>query len=257
MYVSEKIEHLEYSNHLFMTKILLFALLIFSNMTFSQTEKEVDVIYLTNGNILTGTVISFIPNDKLTLSISEGVSVDIVMSKISKMEKKTIETNGDAEVSTPATKTTNEDAITTKSVEEIEKKERPFLKALGNFGVAVLNEAANPTENSTTGEAGEEGEENTSSNSNTEPSGGICFVNPNFNDRNIVLVKQSNQKRYQILVGLGQYRNPQTTCSEVIEAGTYDMEVYTTFTKKKIEAYTIIITEGNIKNITLSENQYN
>ncbi len=246
-----------------MKGILIFTLLIISGISFSQTT-DVDVIYLNNGNILTGTIMSFVPNEKLTLAISEGVNVDISMSDISKMEKKIIQNPTDGSNDSPTTpvKTVNEDAVTTKSEESEEKKERPFLQALGNFGAAVLNDAANSVEGSSEGtgaetEAETEGTEGTGTTASETATGGICFKNPNFYDRKVILVKQSNQKQYEIFVGLGQYGNPKTTCSEVIEAGVYDLEVYTTFTKKKVEGYIISVAEGETKDINLSENQYN
>lgn len=70
--------------------------------------------------------------------------------------------------------------------------------------------------------------------------GNVCFLNPNFYARKVIMIKRGSQDQHELLIGPGQTRkSPANSCIYDIPVGVYDCEIFTTFTKLKIESFSL------------------
>ncbi|WP_299883185.1 hypothetical protein [uncultured Lacinutrix sp.] len=228
-------------------------------------SKQIDVVHLNNGSILKGVITEMIVNESLTVEMDNGSIIKIKMSDVKKVIKETsekLENNKNI-----AVKTTEEDddEIIEEVEEEIKskKKKGKFWKALGNIAVATLNKTAENVKNKDSNEEStdleeydeiEEEEIESETNSNV---GSICFLNPNYYSRKIVLTNRTNGKQQTILVGKANHGKNTNSCAYDISIGIYTCQVFTTFSKKMIEQYNIRISSDEETSKKLTRNHYN
>jgi len=243
-----------------MKKTLLIITLLITSLIYSQNE--VDVVYLKNGSIVKGNIVKIVPNKDVKLTTENGSVFIFKMSDIDKIEKETSNVIVKKEV-----------------VKKSKKKKGKFWKSLGKFATNVLDEAAKNAENNSNKPTNDEINENEPiENSENEIEyneneygeneykdeevtidsvGTICFNNPNFYARKIVLTKRNATTSETILIGKSSYGKTTSECNYDIPSGIYLCKVYTTFTGKLIEQFTIRVNEGEDTSKNLNKNHYN
>lgn len=87
--------------------------------------------------------------------------------------------------------------------------------------------------------------------------GKLCFSNKNMYSRNIVLINTSTNEYNELMVGNTYSGTTVINCDELIKPGNYKVEVYTTFSKKLVESFTIRVGAGSSRTVELAPNQFN
>ena len=225
-------------------------------------SKQIDVVYLNNGSILKGTITEMIVNESLTVKMDNGSIMKVKMANVKKIVKETLKEVENTE--TIRKNNINETEIVSKP----KKKKGKFWKALGNIVVTTLNKTAEDVKNRQNSETNnktseiEESEEFLEEDEETvnelnNDVGSICFVNPNYYSRKIILTNRTNGKQQTIIVGKANYGKTVNSCAYDISSGIYDCKVYTTFSRKMIEQYNIRINSNEETSKNLTKNHYN
>lgn len=229
-----------------MKKILLIITLLITSLIYSQNE--IDIVYLKNGSIIKGNIVKIVPNKDVKLTIKNGSIFIVKMSDIDKIEKET-----------------NNVVVKNEVLKKRKEKKGEFWKSLGKFATNVLDEAvknvennsSNPTNNDINEDPIEDNEIEHNEETTIESVGTICFYNPNFYARKIVLTKRSTTTPETILIGQSSYGKTTSECNYDIPSGIYLCKVYTTFTNKLIEQFSIRVNEGEDTIKNLNKNNYN
>ncbi len=254
------------------------------------SQKVLDVVYLNNGSVIKGSIVKIVPNKDVKLTTDNGSVFIFKMSDIKEITKETQPEqkeeqviNKDSEkeienepVNENPTNFNNDNTIVDKNhgddyvFEEKPKKKKKskFWKSLGNFAVKVLDNAAENAKNNTANETSTDNNpeiDNTSEeiyqdeNSTreeepvtTESVGTICFVNPNFYSRKVKLTKRNAYDTKQMLIG-----GSDKSCNYDLPVGVYSCKVYTTYTGKLVESFSLRIVDGEEVSRKLNKNEFN
>ncbi len=234
-----------------MKKIICIIVLSIPLLIKAQSS-QIDVVHLNNGSILKGTVTEMMINESLTIKMDNGSIIKVKFAEVKKVVKETTEETGTIEV-------VLEDEIEEEG--KPKKKKGKFWKALGNIAVATLNRTAENVKNGRSDEntydESSDIEEDETENEINENIGSMCFINPNFYSRKVVLTNRITGKQETILVGKASYGKTVNSCAYDITAGIYDCKVYTTFSRKMIEQYNIRINPNDETSKMLTKNHYN
>lgn len=264
-----------------MLKIIQILFFFISITAFSQ--KVLDVVYLNNGSIIKGTIVKIVPNKDVKLTTDNGSVFIFKMSDIKEITKETeeainkeLEKEAENELVIDNQANFNNDNHTVDEnhgddyvFEEKPKKKKKskFWKSLGNFAVKVLDNAAENANNNTNETSTDNNPEidNTSEeiyqdeNSTREEEpiamksvGTICFVNPNFYSRKVKLTKRNAYDTKQMLIG-----GSDKSCNYDLPVGVYSCKVYTTYTGKLIESFSLRIVDGEEASRRLNKNEFN
>lgn len=224
---------------------------IFCHVALSQQ----DVIYLKDSSIIRGDITSYKPGENVEITTTCCGNLVIAMDKIDKIEKEnTTSNNLDGKKVTDTSAVTNE-IVDPEKEEKKERRQKIFLNILDNT-VDVLTAAATSEPSQSSDPSTETSDPQSSEPEETTPAqtsvGNGCFVNPNFYSRRIKLVHTVSNKRQDITL------QPQSEgCLYDLPTGTYDYEVYTTFSMRMIFKAQIQIFEGQTNKVELSEDNLN
>lgn len=230
-----------------MKKILLIITTLITTLIYSQNK--IDVVYLKNGSIVKGNIVKIVPKKDIKLTTENGSIFIFKMSDIDKIEK---------EKRNPV----KEKIVKREVVEKPKKKKGKFWKSLGKFTTNVLDEAAKnntnkPTNNEIEENIGNDEVVNEEDEVVSESVGTVCFYNPNFYSRKIVLTKRNATNSETMLIGKASHGKTVSECNYDIPSGIYLCKVYTTFTSKLIEQFSIRIEESKDLTKNLNKNHYN
>ena len=236
-------------------KKIIYILILSIPLFLTAQYKQIDVVHLNNGSILKGTITEMIMNESLTVRMDNGSIIKVKITDVKKVVKESLKDIKNEVVQV--------DNIETEEEVKPKKKKGKFWKALGNIAVATLNKTAENLKNGNSSETNSEESTDEDDETNTEEIemsdnlGSICFINPNFYSRKIILTNRTTGNQETILVGKANYGKTVNSCAYDISAGIYDCKVYTTFSRKMIEQYNIRINSNDETSKTLTKNHYN
>jgi hypothetical protein len=78
-----------------MKKILLIGFLLLSIICVSQAAEYIDVLYLTDGSIIKGTIIEQVPGEEIKIKTKDGTVLVRSWNEIEKFAREKIEENSD------------------------------------------------------------------------------------------------------------------------------------------------------------------
>jgi len=250
--------------------ILILSFLFTCYITAQNTH--IDVVYLKNGSVIKGIVTELIVTENLTIRTDNG---SIIIAKMTDVKQIVKQQNSSVdELNNLYSRQENIDVAIEKGNSEVEvvedseeieekpKKKGRFWKALGNIVVSTLDNTAKNIRNKESNKSSYESEYDTIEGfddvSKKDTSvGSICFVNPNYYSRKIILINVATSVEKIIVVGNTNYGKTTKSCAYDLPIGVYNCNVYTTFSKKIIEQYQIRITSENTVSQQLTKNQYN
>lgn len=82
--------------------------------------------------------------------------------------------------------------------------------------------------------------------------GKACFTNQNYYPRRIVLTHIESKRTYELSVN-----RQSSSCKRDIPSGDYVIDIYTTFTKKKIKSFEAKVKRNGTLSKILDVNHYN
>lgn len=225
--------------------IVVFSLLVLPFLVCAQ--KQIDVVYLTNGSVIKGTITEMVMNESITVQMDNGSLIKVKMSDVQKVEKEEAEERN----------------------KEAKKKLSKFwgkvsgvaLEAAGEATEEALNErlspSGEPSSSGTTRESTSQESTPTAKQTVKNRKGEVCFVNPNLVSRRVVLTNKSTGDALELLIGEARYGEKVKGCLHEIPIGVYECKVYTTFSLKLVEQFTIQVNAIKKDSVELNNNNQN